>query len=112
MSLVLQKRRIFRHVGVHHKVGIFTVLWNNKRTFADARNISIKGKKQGKRGLKLLTSLVIITRNTFFLTSVFIRCLRASSNNLVFSIWAEDAAINSLPFLLDKDEPAIHQRPT
>ena len=103
MSFVLQERRIFRHVGVHHKVGIFTVLWNNKRTF---------GEKQGRRGLKLLTSLVIITRNTFFLTSVFIRCLRASSNNLVFSIWAEDAAINSLPFLLDKDEPAIHQRPT
>lgn len=34
----------------------------------------------------IFTSLVIIIRNTFFLTSVFIRCFRASSSSLEFSI--------------------------
>ena len=59
----------------------------------------------------LLTSLVMITRNIFFLTSVFMRCLRANSNSLVFSTAADDVISNSLPPLFN-DEPVIHQRPT
>ena len=58
-----------------------------------------------------LTSLVIMTRNMFFLTSVFMRCLRANSNSLVFSLAANDVASNSLS-ILSNDEPVIHQRPT
>ena len=64
-----------------------------------------------RRNWARLTSLVIITRNMFFLTSVFMRCLRANSNSLVFSLAANDVASNSLS-ILSNDEPVIHQRPT
>ena len=59
----------------------------------------------------IFTSLVIIIRNTFFLTSVFIRCFRASSSSLEFSIWAEDIPSDLLSWLSDEAEPTIHQRP-
>lgn len=60
---------------------------------------------------KTVTSLVIIIRNTFFLTSVFIRCFRARSSSLEFSICAVEIPSDLLSWLSDKAEPTIHQRP-